>query len=139
MQRPGPFALIVTALACVAILAYATVAHTAGTWRTDYASQFSAVDEPALACYWSGKNPGVAHKTLPCGTKLTICKVRCIVVKVIDRGPYVLGRVFDLDTKVAKYIGFHSLGYVRWRLGGKVQHRANGKRLASAARAAREE
>ena len=37
---------------------------------------------------------GVAHKTLPCGTRVTLRNPkngRSITVKVIDRGPYVAG------------------------------------------------
>ena len=41
---------------------------------------------------------GVAHKTLPCGTKITLHnKGRTLNVKVIDRGPYIEGRTWDLS------------------------------------------
>ena len=44
---------------------------------------------------------GVAHKTLPCGTKLTIrYHGRQVRAKVIDRGPYIPGREFDLTEAV---------------------------------------
>lgn len=44
---------------------------------------------------------GVAHKSLPCGTKLTIrYRGRQVKAKVIDRGPYVAGREFDLTEAV---------------------------------------
>ncbi len=59
---------------------------------------------------------GVAHKYLPCGTKLTICYTRCAQVTVIDRGPYVYGRDFDLTYSVKQYIGMPSTGVVRWWL-----------------------
>lgn len=40
---------------------------------------------------------GVANKTLPCGTKVTFSwKGRTITVPVVDRGPYVVGRQWDL-------------------------------------------
>jgi rare lipoprotein A len=57
---------------------------------------------------------GVAHKTLPCGTRLTICYQRCAHVTVIDRGPFVAGREFDLTYPVKSYIGMPSVGRVRW-------------------------
>lgn len=47
---------------------------------------------------------GVAHKTLPCGTLLTLSYgSRVLTVPVIDRGPYVAGRTLDLSnaTKLA--------------------------------------
>jgi hypothetical protein len=44
---------------------------------------------------------GVAHKSLPCGTKLTIrYHGRQVRAKVIDRGPYIAGREFDLTEAV---------------------------------------
>lgn len=40
---------------------------------------------------------GVAHRTLPCGTKLQIChRGVCRYARVIDRGPYSGSRVLDL-------------------------------------------
>jgi rare lipoprotein A (peptidoglycan hydrolase) len=40
---------------------------------------------------------GVANKTLPCGTMVTLrYRERTIRVPVIDRGPYVTGRDYDL-------------------------------------------
>jgi hypothetical protein len=40
---------------------------------------------------------GVAHRTLPCGTPVALYyKGRSIVVPVIDRGPFVKGRTWDL-------------------------------------------
>jgi len=47
---------------------------------------------------------GVAHKTLDCGTKLRICASRCSTVRVIDRGPFVVGREFDLTATTARQV-----------------------------------
>jgi len=56
---------------------------------------------------------GVANKTLPCGTKV---KLRYhgheITVPVIDRGPYVAGREFDLTYAVKEKLGFPGVGTV---------------------------
>lgn len=57
---------------------------------------------------------GVAHKSLPCGTRLTICYRKCVRVSVVDRGPYVAGREFDLTYLVKSAIGMPSTGKVRW-------------------------
>jgi rare lipoprotein A len=54
---------------------------------------------------------GVAHKTLPCGTKVTLRHGRRSVrVRVIDRGPYVAGREYDLTQATARRLGFHGHG-----------------------------
>ncbi len=56
---------------------------------------------------------GVAHKTLPCGTPLTVRhNGRSVRVRVIDRGPYVGGREFDLTSATRSRIGFSGHGLV---------------------------
>lgn len=50
---------------------------------------------------------GVAHKTMKCGTKVTIhYRGRTIVAPVIDRGPFVAGREFDLTGAAARALRF---------------------------------
>ncbi len=54
---------------------------------------------------------GVAHKTLPCGSKVTLrYHGRSVTVRVIDRGPYVGGRDFDLTAATKSRLGFPDLG-----------------------------
>ena len=54
---------------------------------------------------------GVAHKTLPCGTKLTMRhRGRTLRVRVIDRGPYVGAREYDLTAATARRLGFSGHG-----------------------------
>lgn len=56
---------------------------------------------------------GVANKTLPCGTKVTLrYHGRTVTVPVIDRGPYVAGRDYDLTEAVKDRLGFPGVGNV---------------------------
>jgi len=56
---------------------------------------------------------GVAHKTLPCGTKLTLrYGKRSVKVRVVDRGPYVAGRELDLTSATRNALGVGSTGVV---------------------------
>ena len=56
---------------------------------------------------------GVAHKSLPCGTRVTLRKGNRIVrARVIDRGPYVGAREFDLTQATKQRLGFGSTGLV---------------------------
>jgi hypothetical protein len=56
---------------------------------------------------------GVAHKTLPCGTKVKLrYHGRTATVPVIDRGPYVAGRDYDLTEAVKVKLGFPGVGTV---------------------------
>jgi rare lipoprotein A len=49
---------------------------------------------------------GVAHRTLPCGTPVAFYyKGRTIVVPVIDRGPFVTGRSWDLTEAAHTALG----------------------------------
>jgi len=56
---------------------------------------------------------GVAHKTLPCGTKVTLRhNGRRVRVPVIDRGPYVGAREYDLTAATARKLGFRGHGSI---------------------------
>jgi rare lipoprotein A (peptidoglycan hydrolase) len=56
---------------------------------------------------------GVANKTLPCGTMVKLrYHGRQITVPVIDRGPYVAGREYDLTEATKDALGFPGVGYV---------------------------
>jgi|SRR5215218_1880429 len=56
---------------------------------------------------------GVAHKTLPCGTKVKLrYHGHSVTVPVIDRGPYVAGRDYDLTEAVKVKLGFPGVGTV---------------------------
>jgi rare lipoprotein A len=57
---------------------------------------------------------GVAHRTLPCGTRVDVTwGGRSVSVPVIDRGPFVAGVHYDLTLAAAKALGFVSAGRVR--------------------------
>ena len=60
---------------------------------------------------------GVAHKTAPCGTLITFDYAgRSLTVPVIDRGPYIAGREWDLTGATAAALGFPGLGRIEWSL-----------------------
>jgi rare lipoprotein A len=56
---------------------------------------------------------GVAHKTLPCGTSVTLRRGHRVVrVRVVDRGPYAGGREFDLTSATRQRLRFEGVGSV---------------------------
>jgi rare lipoprotein A (peptidoglycan hydrolase) len=56
---------------------------------------------------------GVAHKHLPCGTKLTLrYKGHTVRATVVDRGPFVGGREFDLTAATKQKLHFGSTGRI---------------------------
>lgn len=60
---------------------------------------------------------GVAHKTLPCGTLVKFKhRGHVVVAPVIDRGPYITGRAWDLTEAAAEALDFEDVGV------GRVQY-----------------
>ena len=58
---------------------------------------------------------GVAHPTLPCGARIFISYGgKTVLVQVIDRGPYVPGRQFDLTDALARRLGLHGVQQIHW-------------------------
>lgn len=54
---------------------------------------------------------GVAHKKLPCGTKVTfLFKGRTVTAPVVDRGPFANGAKWDLTYAASEMLGFTSTG-----------------------------
>ena len=60
---------------------------------------------------------GVAHRSLPCGTKVQFrYKGKVLTVPVIDRGPYVAGRQFDLSYGACRALRHCFTGPIEWRM-----------------------
>jgi rare lipoprotein A (RlpA)-like double-psi beta-barrel protein len=61
---------------------------------------------------------GVAHRTLPCGTKVTFkWNGKIVVARVIDRGPYVSGRIFDMTAGLCAALNHCFTGWIWYRIG----------------------
>lgn len=90
-----------------------------GPYHVSVASVYTDYGKP-IACGGVLHVPqlGVANKTLPCGTEVTfIYGHRAIRVPVIDRGPYIAGRQWDLTGATAEALHFPGLGQIYWRIG----------------------
>jgi hypothetical protein len=91
-------------------------------WQTSVASVFTDFGLP-IACQVNGgilhrNDLGVANKTLPCGTMVTFrYHGKGIRVPVIDRGPYIEGREWDLTGATAVALDFNGLDDIDWKLG----------------------
>jgi peptidoglycan lytic transglycosylase len=85
-----------------------------------------------IATFYSGSSPGeggrltangerynsaaftAAHRTLPFGTILHVCRsIRCVSVRINDRGPFIKGRKIDLSYAAAKALNIVHLGKAR--------------------------
>jgi rare lipoprotein A (peptidoglycan hydrolase) len=98
----------------------ATASRDSGGRVTAYRKAYASWYGPGLygnrtACgqTLSPSTMGVAHKSMPCGTKLRLRNGNNTVkVRVIDRGPYVGGREFDLTEATRNRLGFGSTGTI---------------------------
>ena len=59
---------------------------------------------------------GVANKELPCGTRVLLCHAGCEVAVVEDRGPFVAGRLFDLNPGAKEAIACSDICTVKWQV-----------------------
>ena len=59
---------------------------------------------------------GVAHPVLPCGVRLYIrFQGKEVLTQVVDRGPNVPGREFDITKALADRLDLHSTQTIEWR------------------------
>jgi rare lipoprotein A len=78
--------------------------------------------EQGIASYY--QNPYhngliAAHKTLPLGTQVRVFNLdngRSASVKIVDRGPYIRGRIIDVSTDAAAVLGCKQAGTTHVRL-----------------------
>jgi rare lipoprotein A (peptidoglycan hydrolase) len=113
----GGILLLVVAFVAVIVIAAvgSSSASLAPGKRLALASRYDGYGQP-LACggTLTRHTQGVANKTLPCGTDVTITyRGKTVQVPVIDRGPYVGQREFDLAGPTANALGFQGVQWVR--------------------------
>jgi hypothetical protein len=63
---------------------------------------------------------GVAHRTLPCGSHVTFrnpANGQVVVATVVDRGPFVPGRTWDMTAGLCRALGHCYTGSIYWKLG----------------------
>ncbi len=71
---------------------------------------------------------GVAHKTLPCGTTVKfVYHGKVLITQVIDRGPYVNGRAWDLTAAASEALGFEGVGRVRYAVATSLARQSAGR------------
>ena len=93
--------------ACAAVVGFTNVA---------------VASESGIASYY--QNPHfsgliAAHKTLPMGTRVKVVNLdngRSAVLKIVDRGPFIRGRVIDVSPAAASALGFRQAGLAHVRL-----------------------
>ena len=65
---------------------------------------------------FTDETQGVAHPVLPCGVKIYIrFNGREVLTQVVDRGPNVPGRDFDITKALADRLDLHGTQAIEWR------------------------
>jgi rare lipoprotein A len=71
---------------------------------------------------------GVAHRNLPCGTMVKfVFEGHAVVAPVIDRGPFVKGRAWDLTAAASEALAFEGAGRVRYAVAVEYARTAAGR------------
>ena len=79
----------------------------------------AAAQELGIASYYFNPyHSGLiaAHRTLPFGTRVRVTNLnngRSVIVTIMDRGPFIRGRVIDLTPVGADALGFRQNGVAR--------------------------
>lgn len=77
----------------------------------EVASYYSHGQRTANGEHFNPLGMTAAHKTLPFGTRLKVCRGgRCVEVRISDRGPFIRGRDIDLSLGAARVIGLTGVG-----------------------------
>jgi rare lipoprotein A (RlpA)-like double-psi beta-barrel protein len=97
----------------------AAVTTSGGGWHTAYVSWYGPGfygNRTACGLAYTRGIVGVAHRTLPCGTRVTFRNgSRVVTTRVIDRGPYVAGRNWDLSAGLCTALAHCYTGNIQWR------------------------
>jgi rare lipoprotein A len=88
---------------------------------TGFTSAASA-GERGIASYYQNPHFGgliAAHRTLPFGTQVKVFNLdngRSTTVKIVDRGPFIRGRIIDVSPAAANVLGFLHVGLAHVRI-----------------------
>ena len=82
----------------------------------------SVAGELGIASYYQNPHYSgliAAHKTLPFGARVKVLNLdngRSAVVKIVDRGPFIRGRIIDVSPAAASVLGFRQAGLAHVRI-----------------------
>jgi rare lipoprotein A len=82
----------------------------------------AAASELGIASYYQNPHYSgliAAHKTLPFGTRVKVLNLdngRSAILRIVDRGPFIRGRVIDVSPAAASALGFRQAGLAHVRI-----------------------
>lgn len=102
-----------------ALSAFAPAAPAAAGEAVGMASWYQLPGRTACGGRHNPEAMTAAHRNLPCGSKIRVTNLangRSAVVTIVDRGPFVRGRIVDVSRGVARNIGLIQRGVGRVRI-----------------------
>ncbi len=94
-----------------------------------YAALAVAMSLSPADAFWLGRAsyyhhpryPGLigAHRTLPFGAHVRVTNLgngRSVIVTIVDRGPFIRGRIIDVSTRAAEALDFKRAGVANVRV-----------------------
>jgi len=96
---------------------HAKLPHVVSFYTTKAAPYRPTAGHRRTACGepFTDQTLGVAHPELPCGVKIFIrFHGKEVLTQVVDRGPYVPGREFDITKALADRLGLHGVQTIQW-------------------------
>jgi rare lipoprotein A len=78
--------------------------------------------ELGIASYYQNPRFGgfiAAHRSLPFGTRVKVSNLdngRSVILKIVDRGPFIRGRIIDVSPAAANALGFRVAGLAHVRV-----------------------
>jgi rare lipoprotein A len=104
---------------CAALIFACSVAQVQAFW----------VGEASYYRYSRHSGLFAAHRTLPFGTQVRVTNLgngRSAIVTIVDRGPFIRGRIIDVSTGAAEALDFRRAGVARVRVEVVAQEQNRG-------------
>ena len=85
-------------------------------------TNMASAGESGIASYYQNphyKGLIAAHKSLPFGTRVKVFNLdngRSAIVRIVDRGPFIRGRIIDVSPAAASELGFRQAGLAHVRV-----------------------
>ena len=79
----------------------------------------ASATEEGLASFYGAQGMTAAHRSLPMGSRVKVLNLdngRYVIVRIVDRGPFIRGRIIDVSTTAAVTLGFREAGLAHVRI-----------------------
>jgi rare lipoprotein A len=79
----------------------------------------ASATEVGVASFYGAQGLTGAHRSLPMGSRVKVLNLdngRSVIVRIVDRGPFIRARIIDVSTAAAVTLGFRDAGLAHVRI-----------------------